>query len=95
MSDRDTDVAAVTTPPGSLIQALPRWIALVASVAVAGYAGSAIASRSAHTDWGNRPEPYTMTYLGHPLHCLVVEDGAVAGRIGGLSCDFARYWRSR
>lgn len=79
----------------SLFRHIPRWGALVASVFVAGYAGSAIASQSSHTDWSNRPESYTMTYLGHPLHCLVVGDGAEAGVIGGLSCDFVRYWRSR
>lgn len=67
----------------------------IAVAAVAGYAGNAVASRTAHTDWNSQPEQAVFTYLGHPIHCLVSEDGAKAGNIGGLSCDFVRYWRGR
>ena len=73
------------------------WTLLAVIVAVAVIAGTALPSSSARTDgnWNTSPSPYTMMYLGHPLHCFVVEDGAEAGNIGALSCDFLRYWRSR
>jgi hypothetical protein len=88
-------VVAAMTGRESLIECRPRWAAIAAIVVAAGYGGSALAGISMHTDWSNAPEAYTTTYLGHPLHCLVVGDGAVAGRIGGISCDYVRYWRAR
>lgn len=66
--------------------------AVAAALAAAAYHGAALAGTS---DWSNTPEPYVMSYLGHPLHCLVVESGSRAGNIGGLTCDFERYWRAR
>ena len=72
-----------------------RWAFLLAAVFVAGYAGNALAGQSGNANWNATPQPYTMTYLGRPLHCLVTEDGAEAGQIGALACDFVRFWRHK
>lgn len=66
-------------------------VVFIAAAAV----GVGHASRATRSDWSNTPTPYVVTYLGRPLHCLVVEDGSTVGNIGGLTCDYVRYWSVR
>lgn len=65
------------------------FIGIVVAIVLSGIADGGI---TLSRDWNTKPTPYTINYMGKPLHCFVTEDGAQAGNIGGLTCDYVRYW---